>query len=88
MYEYLHSATNLKSLYKNPSYSHCCFGCNGKLLAFIYIYLVQKPPDIYTLQLCICSSRDRLGFLCGDSDYFWDSVFLGQCVSGTVCFLC
>ena len=31
----------------------------------------KQKPDIYR---CICSIRDRLGFVCGDSNYFWQSA--------------
>ena len=53
----------------------------------------QKPDT----RCSICSSRDRLDFLCSDSDsfghsvfcaqyIFWHSVFWGQCILGTVYF--
>ena len=54
----------------------------------------QKPDT----RCSICSSRDRLDFLCSDSDsfghsvfcaqyIFWHSVFWGQCILGTVYFV-
>ena len=44
-------------------------GCSGFCSVLVYLCLAQKP-DIYR---SIYSNRDRLVFLGGDSDHFWDS---------------
>ena len=41
-------------------------------LSFVYVFLEQKPD----ISRCVCTNRDRLqSFVCGGSDYFWDSVY-------------
>ena len=81
------------SMYENTSQNkkracHDRSGCNGIGLGICahILYLAQKP-DIYR---CVCSNRDRLGVLCRDVDYFWDSVYEGtyhDWVSNTVNFI-
>ena len=54
---------------KNQAYHGWC-RCNGTCPTFVNTNVDPIGLNHADIYRCICSKRDRLGFFCGDSDFF------------------